>query len=152
MSADLTPHSGLRASDADRDRVAQHLATALSEGRLDLAEYEQRLDTAMGAVTMGDLVPLTADLPAPRDPAAAAAPDNGPVDLAETGAKAAGCRKRRKGVVAEWRDWAGGAVIMSGIWLVTSIASGEMQTFWPIIPLGIWAAVLVASLLFGDKD
>ncbi|NYI98681.1 hypothetical protein HNR12_004958 [Streptomonospora nanhaiensis] len=155
MSADLTPHSGLRASDADRDRVAQHLATALSEGRLDLAEYEQRLDTAMGAVTIGDLVPLTADLPAPQDPAGTPASDDGPVDLAETGAKAARGRRRGKGgkgMVEEWRSWGGGAVIMTGIWLVTSIASGEMQPYWPLIPLGIWAAVLVASLIFPEKD
>ncbi|WP_157515850.1 DUF1707 SHOCT-like domain-containing protein, partial [Nocardiopsis trehalosi] len=43
----------MRASDADRDACAERLAIALQEGRLDLAEYERRLDTAMRAVVLG---------------------------------------------------------------------------------------------------
>ncbi|MUL42952.1 DUF1707 domain-containing protein [Streptomonospora sp. PA3] len=136
MSADLTPRGDLRASDADRDAVARRLATALSEGRLDLQEYQGRLDSAMGAVTVGELAPLTADIPDPDAPA------DGPVDLADTGKRHAPPARRRSD---GWRTWAGAAVVMIGIWLFTSIASADFQPFWPLLPLGIWAAVLASS-------
>jgi Domain of unknown function (DUF1707) len=54
----------LRASDADRDRTAAVLASALAAGRLTHAEHADRLDAAYAAKTLGDLVPLTRDLPA----------------------------------------------------------------------------------------
>ncbi|MBV2363861.1 DUF1707 SHOCT-like domain-containing protein [Streptomonospora nanhaiensis] len=56
------PH--LRASDADRDRVAEVLSTALSEGRLTHDEHSERLDALYAAKTLGELAPLTQDLPA----------------------------------------------------------------------------------------
>jgi hypothetical protein len=55
----------LRASDADRERVAEHLRDALAEGRLDMTEFEERLDAAYKARTYGELAPLTRDLPVP---------------------------------------------------------------------------------------
>ncbi len=54
----------LRASDADRDRTAAVLASALAVGRLTSTEHAERLDAAYAATTLGDLVPLTRDLPA----------------------------------------------------------------------------------------
>lgn len=57
----------LRASDADRDRVAGVLGGALAAGRLTTAEHAERLDAVYAAKTMGDLVPLTRDLPAEGD-------------------------------------------------------------------------------------
>jgi hypothetical protein len=54
----------LRASDADRDRVADILRDALAEGRLDAAEHSERLDRVYAAKTLGDLEPLVRDLPA----------------------------------------------------------------------------------------
>ncbi|NJP72707.1 DUF1707 domain-containing protein [Streptomyces sp. C1-2] len=60
----------LRASDADREQVAERLRDAVAEGRLDMAEFEERLDAAYRARTYGELTPLTVDLPAPGGPAA----------------------------------------------------------------------------------
>jgi hypothetical protein len=54
----------LRASDADRDRTAAVLGGALAAGRLTTTEYAERLDTTYAAKTLGELVPLTRDLPA----------------------------------------------------------------------------------------
>jgi Domain of unknown function (DUF1707) len=54
----------LRASDADRDRAAGVLGGALAAGRLTSAEHAERLDAVYAAKTLGDLVPLTRDLPA----------------------------------------------------------------------------------------
>jgi hypothetical protein len=56
--------SSLRASDADRDAVAERLRQAAVEGRLDADELEQRLHTALRARTYGDLSRLLSDLPA----------------------------------------------------------------------------------------
>ncbi|MER5213004.1 DUF1707 domain-containing protein [Streptomyces sp. NPDC002838] len=54
----------LRASDADRERVAEVLRDALAEGRLDMEEFEERLDATYTARTYGELAPITRDLPA----------------------------------------------------------------------------------------
>ncbi|MCF3148376.1 DUF1707 SHOCT-like domain-containing protein [Streptomyces platensis] len=59
----------LRASDSDRERVAEILRDAVAEGRLAMEEFDERLDAAYKARTYGELEPLTADLPV-----AAAAP------------------------------------------------------------------------------
>ncbi|GGW77797.1 DUF1707 SHOCT-like domain-containing protein [Streptomyces lomondensis] len=62
MTDDAVPD--LRASDADRERVAGILRDALAEGRLDMEEFEERLDATYRARTYGELAPITRDLPA----------------------------------------------------------------------------------------
>src|SRR3954451_15658076 len=59
-----TPGPELRAADADRERVAEVLRDALAEGRLDMEEFEERLEVTYKARTYGELVPVTRDLPA----------------------------------------------------------------------------------------
>lgn len=59
----MTENPDLRASDADRDRVAAVLGEALATGRLTSVEHADRLDAAYTAKTVGELVPLTRDLP-----------------------------------------------------------------------------------------
>src|ERR1700691_6056055 len=54
----------LRASDADRDAAAAVLGNALATGRLTSTEHAERLDAVYAAKTLGDLAPLTRDLPA----------------------------------------------------------------------------------------
>ncbi|OLT24571.1 hypothetical protein BJF79_45060, partial [Actinomadura sp. CNU-125] len=68
----------MRASDADRDQVAQILRDAAGDGRLTLAELDERLDAVYAAKTYSELQPLTRDLPAPGG--AAAPPPTGAVD------------------------------------------------------------------------
>lgn len=53
----------LRAADADRERTAARLRTSHAEGRLDMAEFQQRLEHCYEAKTLGDLRDLVADLP-----------------------------------------------------------------------------------------
>jgi hypothetical protein len=62
MTDDAVPD--LRASDADREQVAGILRDALAEGRLDMEEFEERLDATYKARTYGELTPITRDLPA----------------------------------------------------------------------------------------
>lgn len=56
----------VRASDADRDRVADILREALAEGRLDAEEHSERIDAVYRAKTLGELEPVVRDLPAGR--------------------------------------------------------------------------------------
>ena len=55
----------LRVSDAERHGAATWLGTAFADGRLDVVEYESRVDRAYSAVTYGDLDQLFTDLPRP---------------------------------------------------------------------------------------
>ncbi|MEU7582816.1 DUF1707 domain-containing protein [Streptomyces sp. NPDC041068] len=57
------PGPDLRASDADREKVAEQLRDAMAEGRLDMTEFEERLDATYKARTYGELEPITRDLP-----------------------------------------------------------------------------------------
>ncbi|MEU4573835.1 MULTISPECIES: DUF1707 domain-containing protein [Nonomuraea] len=62
------PHE-LRASDADRERIAQVLQEAHADGRITLEELEERLTTLYAARTLGELAQLTGDLlPADQQP------------------------------------------------------------------------------------
>jgi Domain of unknown function (DUF1707) len=54
----------IRASDADRDRVAALLREHHAAGRLTAEEFHDRMDRALEARTLGELDELMADLPA----------------------------------------------------------------------------------------
>ena len=56
--------SELRASDADRDRVADLLREALAEGRLAPDEHAERVEGVLSAKTVGELEVFVRDLPA----------------------------------------------------------------------------------------
>lgn len=58
---------GLRASDADRERVAGLLGDALADGRLQAEEHHDRIDRLYATRTLGELTPLTGDLGAGKD-------------------------------------------------------------------------------------
>ncbi|AXK33983.1 DUF1707 domain-containing protein [Streptomyces armeniacus] len=60
-----------RASHSDREAVVERLQEAAAEGRLDMAELDERVERALTAKTHADLAPLTADLPVPEVPAPA---------------------------------------------------------------------------------
>jgi len=53
----------LRASDADRERVAEKLREAAGDGRLTMDELDERLDAVYAAKTYAELAPITDDLP-----------------------------------------------------------------------------------------
>lgn len=70
----------MRASDADRDRVADQLREALAEGRLTPEEHAERLDAVYQARTYAELAPIVHDLPATGGvPLPQAGPATGPV-------------------------------------------------------------------------
>lgn len=117
----------MRAADSDRQAVADKLKQALDEGRLDLGEYDERLQKTYAAKTYGDLNGLLDDLPgiAPAQPA--------PVPAVQAAA-APPERKGRSGqLVKAWLGGFGGVFVVSTvIWFATSIGSGHLQYFWPV--------------------
>jgi hypothetical protein len=54
----------VRASDQERDAVLQRVQQAFAEGRLDDAEFDERMRAALGARTHAELDVLLSDLPA----------------------------------------------------------------------------------------
>ena len=127
-----TPDSArdpMRVSDRDREQVAAVLRDAVGTGRLTLTEFDERLRAAYAAVTRDDLAGLVADLPRPQPataaPAAVAIPSTARAE--------------------QWRSWAGGALLLVGIWATTSLIAGNALFFWPAIPIVIWAVSLVAG-------
>jgi hypothetical protein len=55
--------SHLRAADSDREQIADQLRTGHADGRLDLDEFQQRLESCYEAKTFGELGVLVSDLP-----------------------------------------------------------------------------------------
>jgi hypothetical protein len=75
----------IRVSDREREQIVELLGTAAAEGRLTLDEYAERASAAHAALTRGELVRLTDDLP--RDaallplPGGLAGPGGSPVPV-----------------------------------------------------------------------
>jgi Domain of unknown function (DUF1707) len=140
------PEPHLRASDSDRTAVATALGEHMAAGRLTLAEYEERLTHVYETKTLGGLATLTADLPSldvPRTPAPAAA--------ARVPARAAACGAWREPRNSAWSSWLRTALIVVGIWLVTSVATSTLLFFWPIWVIGPWGVVLLARTVTGGR-
>jgi uncharacterized protein DUF1707 len=71
MNDVTTQHARLavRASDAEREQAVALLQRGFADGRLALAEFEERVGAAYAARTRAQLRNLTADLPATEPPA-----------------------------------------------------------------------------------
>jgi Domain of unknown function (DUF1707) len=63
-SASLVPAGSARAADADREAVAERLRIAAGDGRIDLAELDERLTLTYAAKTYAELEAVVTDLPA----------------------------------------------------------------------------------------
>jgi hypothetical protein len=77
----------MRVGDTERTAIADRLAQHFSDGRLDEAEFNDRLDQAMRAKTMADLTGLLSDLP--------------DAEAAQAQLPAAGTRQERKMLKAQ---------------------------------------------------
>ena len=59
----------LLASDFDRDVAADMLCAAVADGRISLAELDQRLENVLSARTLREIARVMSDLPGDRRPA-----------------------------------------------------------------------------------
>ena len=55
----------LRAADFDRDVAADMLCAAVADGRISLAELDQRLEDVLSARTLRQIARVLSDLPSP---------------------------------------------------------------------------------------
>ncbi|WP_459547268.1 DUF1707 SHOCT-like domain-containing protein [Nocardia sp. X0981] len=124
--------TGTRASDAERDRIVRELSRHLGDGRLDLAEYDQRVAQVYRTTTREELKDVLADLPA-------AAPEPNRVT-------------RSRFPIwqrIEASAWLFVSVLVLVIWAAISLGSGALTYFWPIWVIGPWGAVLALRAATG---
>lgn len=126
----------LRASDADRQRIADRLRRAVDEGRLTLHEYDERLAATYTARTYGELAEVIRDLPPEEVPDSLPSPAPSPPSVRD---------RRRAMLVRQGKGWLGGAVMMNGIWAATS--GLDWSHYWPGVVLPIWGAVILGGAI-----
>lgn len=136
---------GVRASDADRDRSAAALSEHYAAGRLTLEEYQERLDQAYAAKTLGDLDDLITDLPA-TDPGQLPSQQVGHPPLA--GRRSQGTVQAPEGraplVSPFWLGVAFGAFVA---WLISGATAGP----WVLLVAVLLALIVLRRLFKGAE-
>jgi hypothetical protein len=135
----------LRAADADREAIVGRLREAHGEGRLDLAEFDERAAQAWAARTYGDLTKLTADLPGGAVALPAATLQRSPArpSTPPAPAKPDGTGPGRAAVGA----WLTVSLINVVIWGIVSLTSAHWVYPWWIWVAGPWGAVILAGYI-----
>ena len=111
----------LRISDAERQAVTDRLAEAFGDGRLDQADFDERVGRAMSAKTRADLSGLFDDLP-------------------ETGALAVPERPRRR-----YRH----PILLIALLVIIAMAAAH-AVLWVMVPL-LWLAFGVVAIVFATR-
>jgi len=129
-------HASMRASDADRELVRAVLADAYGDGRLTREEYDDRLNTLYGSLTLGELPSLVADLMPSGNPPAVPARLH-PADL-----RVRGARKWRRDVEESFAAFLVPSAICTVIWI--AVGGGF---FWPVFPMLFLGLNLVKTVV-----
>ena len=129
-------NASMRASDADRELVRVVLADAYGDGRLTREEYDDRLNTLYGSLTLGELPSLIADLMPSGNPPAEPAPLH-PADL-----RVRGARKWRRDVEESFAAFLVPSAICTVIWI--AVGGGF---FWPVFPMLFLGLNLVKTVV-----
>jgi hypothetical protein len=141
----------LRISNTDRDKAIEQLRLALDEGRIDLTEFDERSRAVYDSKTRAELDIVFDDLPVSRaEDQAVHTVDLRPEERVEREAGKQE-RMRRARIPASMHGLVWVATITTAIWLISSIASGYVNYFWPAWPIGIMAAIFFAQWLTGGK-
>jgi len=138
----------IRASDADRDRVAALLREHHAAGRLSAEEFHERMDRALDAKTLGELDDLQTDLPAidlyqlPDASLRRAPPRHGqsllPADLGGHGDPV----RFTPGTVA-MGAWAVVTSALIAIWAVAAVIGGGTWIPWWLVIAIPWIWVVI---------
>ncbi|MGH2843742.1 MAG: DUF1707 SHOCT-like domain-containing protein [Solirubrobacteraceae bacterium] len=127
------PH--LRVSDQEREAAAAAIREHYAAGRLDSAEFEERVQAAYGARTQSELSALSADLPAlpPKPPTK--------MELARR-------TFDTSVLVRNASSGAGAFLACTGIWALTGADTGD---FWPKWVLVITFVTIVRGIKRGAR-
>jgi Flp pilus assembly protein TadB len=123
-----TSYSSMRISDAERTDAADLLSKHYGDGRLDEAEFNQRLDQAMRAKTYGDLSGLFDDLP-------------------RTGTEAA--EEPRVPTRRQGHRHPTGLFLMVALVIAAAVAAGHVLAWFATV--WIWLALLGAILFIAES-
>jgi hypothetical protein len=127
-----------RASDAEREAVADRLRAAAGDGRLDPDELEERLAAAYAARTTGELVPLTADLP-----------DASPAEA--TGGSALADALHSPTLRRRLAAFLTANVVCWAIWLATGAPEGVWPK-WVLLGTGLALVTTFIHLVVGPEE
>lgn len=133
--SDMEISPGIRASDAERDHFVRELGRHLGTGRLDLAEYDDRVAQVYKSATQEELKAVLADLPA-----------TSPARAATRGSRFPIWQR------IEASAWLGVSALVLVIWAAISLGVGEFTYFWPIWVIGPWGAVLAVRAATGIES
>jgi hypothetical protein len=123
MSTTTAPTAtSVRAGDRDRERTANQLGQALSQGYLAMDEYETRLQATFAAHTTAELRQLVADLPLAQ------------LRSSDPQRRASRRRAARLGVRIHLGAYLAMVVIVLTVWLAVGLTAGAWY-FWPIWPI-----------------
>jgi hypothetical protein len=150
----MTGDPRIRASDDDRERTVSLLREHHAAGRLTLDEFNERLDKAYAAKTLGELDELMSDLPAIdlyRLPDASLPPHyrrqipgSGSLQAAAAGSGVArGHGRFSPAWQAAWGSWFSVTLLCFVVWALSG--AGYVWPLWIAAPwgavmLGRWAA------------
>jgi hypothetical protein len=123
-----------RASDAEREAVADRLRTAAAEGRIEPAELEERLSDVYSARTRSQLESLTRDLPAP-----VSAPPPPPSPW------------KSDAVRARLATFITANLVCIAVWAATG-ANGGFWPKWVVLATGIGLAVSLVYAVLGIEE
>lgn len=131
----MLPDRTLRASDDDREKTVSRLGDHLAAGRLETAEFEERMSAAYRATTLGDLDVLMTDLPTER-------PE--PSTSVEKPAAAPVGKPQRR--FPHYGSWLSVSLITLAVWGISSAAAAEPVRFWPVWVIVPWGLAIVLGM------
>ncbi|MGH3584891.1 MAG: DUF1707 SHOCT-like domain-containing protein [Pseudonocardia sp.] len=124
----------MRVSDAERAEVQDRLRREHDAGRLDLGEYDERVQSVWAARTRGELDRITADLPTPPP-----APGRRPAFSDTDG----GAAMRVLTII-----WASVSAVNLVVWGLIAVTTGTLVYpwwLWVALPPGVVLAVLYGA-------
>jgi len=146
-SPDPRPGPELRASDADREQIADRLRDAAADGSITLDELSDRLELALTAKTFGELDACTRDLPQ----RAAAATLASPAALGASSLVGGAPGRKRRSIALLGGVERGGRWVVPARYTATAVL-GSVELDLRRVTFAEAETVIHASALLGSVD
>lgn len=141
MSERLSPpRPSIRLSDAERQTIVDDLGRHLTDGRLSIHEFDERVAQVYRATTEHEAVAVLADLPATPSPAAPRTPHL----RRETHRSRLPLHLR-----IEWAAWLVAGAVNVAVWTIVSLGTDTPVHPWPVWVVVPWGIVLAVRTMSG---